>query len=239
MKRSVAAVVAGGLGLLGVFDVLLAPVLIHLGLVSPMFGFQWLFVLGLFEGLLALLVGLFALWRTREGSGRSGRGLAWTGIACGVGLVGLLLVSSSPGQGLPRINDITTDLEDPPAFAGDPSDRGRDMTYPADFVPQVREAYPDLATQIVATDPATTLAAVRTTAESLGWEIVSVDEAAGTLEARETTRIFQFVDDVVVRVRPSGNGSEVDIRSKSRDGQGDVGANAARIRTFQQALGGA
>ena len=45
-----------------------------------------------------------------------------------------------------------------------------------------------------------------------------------------------FVDDVVVRIRPDGDGSRIDVRSKSRDGQGDLGANANRIRAFSQAL---
>jgi uncharacterized protein (DUF1499 family) len=40
-----------------------------------------------------------------------------------------------------------------------------------------------------------------------------------------------------VRVRAAPNGSVVDVRSKSRDGQGDMGANAARIRAFRDALG--
>jgi len=41
------------------------------------------------------------------------------------------------------------------------------------------------------------------------------------------------VDDISVRVRESGGGAVVDIRSKSRDGKGDMGANAARIRAFR------
>jgi hypothetical protein len=45
-----------------------------------------------------------------------------------------------------------------------------------------------------------------------------------------------FVDDIVVRVRPRPDGSLVDVRSKSRDGQGDLGANAARIRQLANAL---
>ena len=72
MKRSKLALVAGVLGALGLFDVVMGPVLIHLGLVSPMFGFQWLFGLGLlydfwtlnsqvseinYEGLLPLHIG--------------------------------------------------------------------------------------------------------------------------------------------------------------------------------------
>jgi uncharacterized protein (DUF1499 family) len=111
------------------------------------------------------------------------------------------------------------------------------MTYPAEFVPQVQAAYPDLAPIRVPVDPARALALAEETARGLGWEVVRSDPAAGTLLARQTTRIFRFVDDVVVRVRPAeGFGSIVDVRSKSRDGRGDLGANAARIRAFAEKL---
>ena len=43
---------------------------------------------------------------------------------------------------------------------------------------------------------------------------------------------FGFRDDIVVRIRPEGAGSRVDIRSKSRDGESDFGVNARRIREF-------
>jgi uncharacterized protein (DUF1499 family) len=37
-------------------------------------------------------------------------------------------------------------------------------------------------------------------------------------------------------VRPTADGSRVDIRSKSRVGRSDVGANAARIEAFLDAF---
>jgi uncharacterized protein (DUF1499 family) len=65
------------------------------------------------------------------------------------------------------------------------------------------------------------------------WTITQADPGAGTIEAVATTRVFGFQDDIVIRVRPDGDGaSRVDMRSKSRDGQGDIGTNAARIRAF-------
>ena len=67
---------------------------------------------------------------------------------------------------------------------------------------------------------------------------MKLDPAAGTLEANDTTSFFRFVDDVSIRVTPAPGGSRVDIRSKSRDGRGDIGANAIRIRAFRDALGG-
>ena len=54
----------------------------------------------------------------------------------------------------------------------------------------------------------------------------------GRIEATATTRWFGYKDDVVVRIRPEGNGSRVDVRSASRVGASDVGANAARVREF-------
>ncbi len=234
MQRSKLALAAGILGALGAFDVVMGPVLIHLGLVSPMFGFQWMFGLGLLEGLVALVLGLLALRATRAGSGRSGRGLAWVGVGCGVVLVAVLALSAGPSGDLPPINDITTDLADPPAFASDPAERGRDMAYPEAFGEQVRAAYPDLAPHATAAEPARALELAEATAEKLGWEVIAVDAAAGTVLARETSAVFQFVDDVVIRVRPAegGDSSVLDLRSKSRDGRGDLGANAARIRRF-------
>jgi uncharacterized protein (DUF1499 family) len=243
MRRSRLAVVSGFLGALGVFDAVLGPVLIQLGVVKPLFGFQFFFGLGLLLGLVALLLSPFALRATRAAGTRSGRGLAWLGFGCGALLVAVLFVSARPGGGLPPINDITTDLADPPLFSGDPavaddpSAAGRDMAYPADFVVQVQGAYPDLQPIRVSSDSARALALAVETATALGWEVIAVDEASGTVLARETTKIFRFVDDVVIRVRPAdGGGSIVDLRSKSRDGRGDLGANAARIRRFAEKL---
>ena len=54
--------------------------------------------------------------------------------------------------------------------------------------------------------------------------------------ATETTHVFRFVDDVVIRVRADRTATVVDVRSKSRDGRGDLGANAARIRAFVAAM---
>jgi uncharacterized protein (DUF1499 family) len=52
------------------------------------------------------------------------------------------------------------------------------------------------------------------------------------VEATDTTFWFGFKDDVVVRVRPEGEGSRIDVRSMSRVGVSDLGANAERVRKF-------
>jgi uncharacterized protein (DUF1499 family) len=75
-------------------------------------------------------------------------------------------------------------------------------------------------------------------ARQMGWEIVAADAATGRIEATDTTRWFGFKDDVVIRIENSADGSRMDIRSKSRVGRSDVGANAARIREFTRAFAG-
>jgi uncharacterized protein (DUF1499 family) len=69
-------------------------------------------------------------------------------------------------------------------------------------------------------------------ATALGWEIVARVPAEGRLEAVVTSPWFGFRDDVVVRVRPQGTGSRIDIRSKSRNGEADLGGNVDRVRAF-------
>jgi uncharacterized protein (DUF1499 family) len=67
---------------------------------------------------------------------------------------------------------------------------------------------------------------------AMGLEVVAVDRDAGVVEATATTFWFGFKDDMVVRVVGDGEGSRIDLRSMSRVGQSDVGANADRIADF-------
>jgi uncharacterized protein (DUF1499 family) len=47
-----------------------------------------------------------------------------------------------------------------------------------------------------------------------------------------STAFFRFVDDFVIRVSDQDGQARVDMRSKSREGLVDAGANANRIRAF-------
>ena len=69
-----------------------------------------------------------------------------------------------------------------------------------------------------------------------GWKITYEDPKTRTIEGVATTRLFHFQDDFVIQVRPASGGSEVEMRSKSRDGKGDVGANYKRITAFFRTL---
>lgn len=227
-----AAALAGSGGTLAVAG----PLLANLALVRPLTGFAT-FALGGGLALLGLLLGALGLRATR--GGRPGRRRAWFAVAVGGAVVAALLSGALAGRGLPRINDITTSPEDPPVFeaaAGAAANRDRDMAYPAEFAPLQREAYPDLAPIRLALPPAEAFERAHQTARALGWEVTLADPARGMIEAQSVSRLFRFVDDVAIRVRPADGGSRVDVRSKSRDGQGDLGVNAARIRAFEAEL---
>ncbi len=239
-KRSWIATAAGVLGGLALFDAVVGPLGAMLGLLAPMTGFR-LLLLGLLAAVLALLLGLVGLLRTGSASGRRGRGLAWLGVVGGGALVAIVGAQVLATGDVPRINDITTDPDDPPLFFAGPADpelRDLDWSYEgADFAVQQRAAYPDLAPIELDTAPSEAFPRAVAAAEALGWDLVASDPVEMRFEARATSRLFRFVDDVIVRIRPAeGGGSVVDVRSQSRDGQSDLGVNAARIRTFATKL---
>ncbi len=241
-KRSMAATLAAAIGVIATSAVLVGVAGIQVGVLSPFVGFR-VFGLGIAPGsLLALLVGLIALWRTRASAGRGGRERAWLGTGLGVALLVVLAGSVGPGYDKPAIHDVTTDIADPPAFSHALRQQRQGMNgvdYPdgGPAVPDAqRAAYPDLAPIAIPVPPDEAFARARRAADELGWAITLADPATGRLEAHDTSRIFRFVDDVAIRIKPQGTGSVVDVRSCSRVGRGDVGANAVRIAAFREAL---
>jgi len=234
-KRSRVATTALQIATFGLVSTLGGILGVQVGLLAPMTAFT-LFGLGtLICGTAALVIGAIGFVRARSGGTGADRQRAGIAAGIGVALLAVVIIAGSMGDDVPPINDITTNLADPPAFApadSVPAYADRDMGYPPAFADQVRAAYPDL--QPLASDLGTqdAYALALDSARELGWEITYQDPAAGRFDASETTRLFRFVDDVTVRVRPSGAGSTIAVRSKSRDGRSDLGANAARIRRF-------
>ncbi len=222
--------------MLGILLAVGGPALNQLG-TPAMTGFVMFAVGGLVLGLVALVLGAIGLFTTRSAPGRF---MAVRGLVFGLVLVGAVVVGGSAGRGLPPINDITTDPDDPPQFVKLAADTGLDLSYPgAEFAEQQQAAYPDLDPIVVDQPPGQAYQRAREAASKLGWDVVAEDPMGGRIEASDTTAVFRFVDDVVVRIRPlPEGGARIDVRSKSRDGRGDLGANAARIRAFRDALGG-
>ena len=219
--------VLGRVGLIAGVALVVGPSLAWLRVVPGLAGFV-VFALG---GVVSVLVGIASVVQALRGRGITPGG----SVALVAGLA--FVVIASRGRGAPPINDFTTDLADPPAFqqaVALPANAGRDMSYPRAFAPIQQACCADLRPARLRLPPAQAFARALTVAERMpAWTITRDDASAGVIEATATTRLFGFHDDVVIRVRPEGDGgSRVDVRSKSRDGKGDIGANAARIRAF-------
>lgn len=99
-----------------------------------------------------------------------------------------------------------------------------------------RSAYPDIQPIMLAQAPAEAFETALAAARAEGWSIDATDPANGRIEASVRSLWFGFVDDVVVQVAPAAGGSRIDVRSTSRVGVSDLGANAKRVRAFQSAF---
>jgi uncharacterized protein (DUF1499 family) len=160
-------------------------------------------------------------------------------IAAGLAYVPLTTVVKA--SGVPPIHDITTDTDDPPAFVETAAMRTKDMNPAAyagaDVAGQQKKFYPDLAPVMLPLPVDQAFAKALAAAKAMtDWEIVAEVPAEGRIEATATSSVMLFKDDVAIRVRAQDAGSRIDIRSKSRIGVGDVGANAERIRAYIEKL---
>ena len=218
---------AARLGIAAVVAFVVGPAIAHFRLVPALVGFL-VFDIGGLLGLIALVIGIVGAVR---GHG-AGMGLVLGGVVT----VAFFAIAARGGK-VPRINDITTDTANPPQFVAAitiDANRGRDMAYPGpSFAEQQRAGYPDLAPLQLPGSPDEVFKRVEAAARQMPtWQLTRTDLAAHALEGVDTTALFRFQDDFVIEVRPQDSGSVVQMRSKSRDGKGDIGANAARIQGF-------
>ncbi|MEH6590148.1 MAG: DUF1499 domain-containing protein [Halioglobus sp.] len=149
----------------------------------------------------------------------------------------LLVLSIFSGGNYPSIHDISTDTQNPPEFVTALKTRGEGsnpLTVKPDSIAAQLEAYPDLATLRSDASAAQAYSHAIASAEALGWEVYHRDAEAGVIEAVDTTTIMGFKDDIVIRIQSAAEQTLIDLRSVSRVGRGDMGANAKRIRAFSQ-----
>lgn len=226
------------------FGAVLAALIAALGTGTDLWHFRTGFTILRYALFAAAGGTVLALVAAIGGSGRA-RLLALAALVVGGAFLLYLGNQVRTARSVPAIHDITTNLQDPPAFAriaprADSlatvkSDRpDLQGLAPAELWRRLHaEAYPDLQTVRVPWPAQETVRRAVQLAEQQGWEVVTADPAAGRMEATATTLFFRFKDDVALRVRPApGGGSLVDMRSVSRVGVSDVGVNAARIRSF-------
>ena len=135
------------------------------------------------------------------------------------------------------IHDVSTDTEDPPQFVA-LRDTRLQCRNGIDYSGG-KQRHADIEPQIFTQPRAQIFQAALAAAQAMQWHIAAAIENEGRIEATATTRLLRFKDDVVIRLRDTGangNGARLDIRSTSRVGSSDFGANAKRIRTFLHEL---
>ncbi|PCJ60651.1 MAG: hypothetical protein COA73_08160 [Candidatus Hydrogenedentota bacterium] len=216
---------------------LAGPLLAYFRILPSQAGFG-LFAIGCLLGLLTGLIGVVMLMR----SGPMPGGV----IAILGGLPALFLIYSLVGaRGKPMINDVATDTAMPPLFSHAQTlseNADRNFDFPKGNAELIKDAYGDL-------EPLGLNQSVDDVFGSLtdyirsqdGWELTysKVGDSESIIEGTSSSGLFRFVDDFVVRITGvDSGGCVVDIRSKSRDGKGDFGVNAERIRTIIRHLKG-
>jgi len=203
--------------------------LIYAGLAAGVAGLALAFILqprrGVFSAIIALLVPLLAMYK------------------------GLSVKNAA--ERYPVIHDITTDTEDPPVFTSAIVERRSkvDGVNTLDYFEKkdVRENtlvsvlqskhYPKINTVNRSEKPDVIFGEAMALIRDQNWKIVTENSDEWIIEAVDSSFWFGFEDDVIIRIRPSINGgSIIDIRSVSRVGQSDLGANAARVEKLINGL---
>jgi uncharacterized protein (DUF1499 family) len=199
-------------------------------------------VLAFLAVLLAGAAGV-VIWRT----GRTGADKAAIGFALSLALLAEPAYLMVVALRLPAINDVSTDLESPPSFMISAKAReARAGRAPPAFSEaagaQQKTAYPEVQPVLVDLEADQAFQLALRIAKDLGWRIVDANppnlrvDGVAQIEATDRSLLFGFVDDIVIRIRPLAIQTRIDIRSTSRVGRHDFGANAHRIDRFAAAV---
>jgi hypothetical protein len=188
--------------------------------------------------LLSATIAAVAIWN---------RGMRGSWRALFAGLLALALLAGPAwiafrAATLPAINDVTTDIDNAPAFSRSrlALDARGGLTPPEPPVEHrllQRAAYAGLTPVITDLPPLEAFDLALRAARARGWRIIEAQPpggraGVGRIEAIATTPVLRFQDDVTIRVRARVDGARIDIRSASRIGRHDLGANAGRIAAF-------
>ena len=139
------------------------------------------------------------------------------------------------------LNDISTDMDDPPVLAAAAKMRTAGMNAIEPFTPERRklqlENYPAATGRRYGAPIGQVADEVAGVLDDRGWLVVDRPDAGSdateiTIEAVAKTLLLGFPSDVAIRLIDEGTSTYVDMRSASRYGDTDLGDNAARIEAF-------
>jgi uncharacterized protein (DUF1499 family) len=192
-------------------------------------------------GIAALIAGMVTIVLGRARLGARGIAMAAGAFVVGAAVAYVPWHYNQVRSTAPPVNDITTDTENPPAYAAVVPLRAAESANPVTyqgpkFADQQKRAYPDIVPLTLALPRDAAFDRALGTAQQMGWTIVAADKAAGRIEASERSRWYGFADDIVIRVAATDAGSRIDVRSSARQGRSDFGVNAARVSAYLTAL---
>lgn len=183
-----------------------------------------------------------AIWRT----GRKGVGVLATGSLLALLLLAYPTFLAIQAIRLPVLNDVSTDIDDPPAFSLSRKAMAarKDVVppFPSAAVRQLQaKAYPDVQPILLDLDGDDAYDTVLRAAAARHWTIIEARPPGGRLglghvDAIDHGMVLGFADDIAIRIRPLAGQTRVDVRSVSRVGRHDFGANARRIEAFADEL---
>ncbi|HUB63628.1 MAG TPA: DUF1499 domain-containing protein [Methylocella sp.] len=217
------------------------------GLLGVGRGIDLLAVLGgsLIIAVVAILTAILAfvvIWR----SGRKGAGQAFAGLFLAALLLAYPVYLAQQTLRLPQLTDLATDLADPPSFSlsrAALSARGGRTPHSVSLVRRKAQlkAYPQIQPILLDLDAPEAFNATLKAVTANGWTIIEQRPPGGRsglghIDAVATSFLLGFPTDITFRLRPLAGQTRIDIRSVSRSGPYDFGANARNIADFEAAL---
>lgn len=191
---------------------------------------------------LSAVLAFVLIWR----SGRKGAGQAAAGLFLALLLLAYPTYLAEKAMRLPRLADLTTDIADPPVFSlSRQAQAARGGLTPPSPPQSMRkrqaQAYPRVQPILLDLDAQEAFPAIVKAINASGWRIIEETPPGGRsgfahIDAIARSVILGFPCDITLRIRPLAGQTRIDIRSVSRFGSFDFGANQHNIETFETAL---
>jgi uncharacterized protein (DUF1499 family) len=187
--------------------------------------------------LLLALIAFVVIWN---------EGLRGLGRVIAASIISLMLIAPTATIAaftahMPALRDVTTNTEDPPAFVTLNAARSRNansLAYPGETAAAEQfNAYPEIKPLDFDNTPDEVFSSALSLVTRRKWRVVDVAPPRGGLREGRIEAVarglpFGLRDDIVIRIRRTPDGSQVDMRSVSRNSDRDFGSNARRIDAF-------
>ena len=217
------------------------PLLSKIGVFNYTVGLLCIF-LSFFGAVLFLLLEMIVFLRVVLFKGLKNTSFHLSSIFLALFVFLTVLIQLLPALDKPMIHNISTNTQPPPSFVKAIPIRSllnsntTDYRFNPENVELQKQAYSGLSPFVSKRSGEDLFREVQRILELLGMEIINSDFDSLRLEAVATSFWFGFKDDVLVQIREYEDGTLAEIRSVSRVGVSDLGANAARIHRILEEL---